>query len=86
MALNLTSSANARMSWQFNYRLALLYEALEELPEARTAINRAFHHVYFNEILVVKQRIEAALKAGDAEPGRRGQGGEDMAWASEFRV
>ena len=51
MALNLTSSANARMSWQFNYHLALLYEALEELPEAEAAINQAFHHVYFNEIL-----------------------------------
>lgn len=61
-ALNLTSSANARLSWQFNYRLALLHEALEELPEAEAAINNAFRHVYFNEILVVKQRIEAALK------------------------
>ena len=62
MALNLTSGKNARLSWQFNYRLALLYEALEELPEAQEAIDKAFHHVYFNEILVVKQRIEAALK------------------------
>ena len=34
MAVNLTSSDNMRKSWQFSYRLALLYEALEELPEA----------------------------------------------------
>ena len=34
MAVNLTSSDNKRKSWQFSYRLALLYEALEELPEA----------------------------------------------------
>ena len=57
IALNLTTSEK-RYKWQMYYRLALLHEALEEYPEAVKAINGAFRDAYFNEILLVKHRLE----------------------------
>jgi hypothetical protein len=46
-----------------NYRLALLCEALGDMEGAEQAINAAFKHAYFNEILLTKHRVEAELKA-----------------------
>jgi hypothetical protein len=40
--------------WQINYRLALLCEALGDTEGAEAAINAAFKHAYFNEILLTK--------------------------------
>ena len=57
IALNLTKTEK-RYKWQMYYRLALLHEALEEYPDAVKAINGAFHDAYFNEILLVKHRLE----------------------------
>ena len=42
------------------YRLALLHEALEEYPEAVKSHHRA-RDAYFNEILLVKHRLEQSL-------------------------
>ena len=49
--------------WQMNYRLALLCEALGDMEGAEEAINAAFKHAYFNEILLTKHRVEAELKS-----------------------
>ena len=46
-----------------NYRLALLCEALGDMEGAEEAINAAFKHAYFNEILLTKHRVEAELKS-----------------------
>lgn len=46
-----------------NYRLALLCESLGDMEGAEEAINAAFKHAYFNEILLTKHRVEAELKA-----------------------
>ena len=57
IALNLTTSEK-RYKGQMYDRLALLHEAWEEYPEAVKAINGAFRDAYFNEILLVKHRVE----------------------------
>lgn len=58
--------ATGRLLWQIYYHQALIHEAEGRLEEAARAINAAFHHAYFDEILQTKHRIEVALKSANA--------------------
>ncbi|KAK3278060.1 hypothetical protein CYMTET_13971 [Cymbomonas tetramitiformis] len=53
---------NVGQVWQANYWLALLHESMGSMIEAEQAINVAFKHAYFDEILHTKYRIEGELK------------------------
>jgi len=48
--------------WQISFQLAKLCESLGAIDQAEKAINLAFKHAYFNEILLWKYKIEKELK------------------------